>query len=98
MGREILEVGDFFEFLEFFNKNHGAFMEEYDWRKGQTFFNLLHNRNAVCAERLRGHLIDPFHRDEVSDKVWDFVMENWDDGIKPEFRVSKSLQNKHNIA
>jgi len=97
MVEELLEVGDFFEFHAFFCKNHGAYMKEYDWRMGQVFFNLLGDRNAVCADKLRDHMLDPFHRDKVSDEVWNFVMDNWDDGIKPEFQVSKSLQNKYDI-
>jgi hypothetical protein len=73
MVEELLEVGDFFEFHAFFCKNHGAYMKEYDWRMGQVFFNLLGDRNAVCADKLRDHMLDPFHRDKVSDEVWNFI-------------------------
>jgi len=39
---------------------------------------LLSGVNPRVAELLRGSLIDPFYRDEVSDKVWDFVMDKWE--------------------
>ena len=48
------------------------------WRKGQLFFNLMTQANPRVAELLRGSFIDPFHRDEVSNKVWDFVMDKWE--------------------
>ena len=76
-----------------FNDFYAAFhihLSEYDpshrnykkevvvWRQGQLFFNLLSGINPRVAEYLRGSLIDPFYRDEVSDEVWDFVMDNWE--------------------
>ena len=81
------ELGvDFYDFYEAFHKH----LSEYDpshrnynkelvvWRQGQLFFNLLSGVNPRVAELLRGSFIDPFHRDKVSDKVWDFVMDKWE--------------------
>ena len=77
---------DFNDFYDAFHKH----LSEYDpshknynenvvvWRDGQLFFNLLSGINPRVAELLRGSLIDPFYRDEVSDKVWDFVMDKWE--------------------
>ena len=48
------------------------------WRKGQLFFNLMIQDNPRVAEMLRGSFIDPFHRNEVSEKVWDFVIDKWE--------------------
>jgi len=80
---------DFFDFFDAFYK----LLSEYDpshenynennkdivvWRDGQLFFNFLSGINPRVADLLRGSLIDPFHRDEVSDKVWDLVMDKWE--------------------
>ena len=77
---------DFNDFYEAFHKH----LSEYDrthrnynaelviWRQGQLFFNLLSGVNPRVAELLRGSIIDPFYRNKVSDKVWDFVMDNWE--------------------
>ena len=48
------------------------------WRKGQLFFNLMCQDNPMVAEILRGSIRDPFHKDQISDEVWDFVMDNWE--------------------
>ena len=77
---------DFFDFYEKFHKclneydpNHISYREEVVvWRDGQLFFNLLSGVNPRVAELLRGSLIDPFYRDKVSDKVWDFVIDKWE--------------------
>ena len=77
---------DFNDFYEAFHKH----LSEYDrthrnynaelviWRQGQLFFNLLSGVNPRVAELLRGSFIDPFYRNKVSDKVWDFVIDNWE--------------------
>ena len=77
---------DFNDFYEAFHKhlseydpNHRNYRKEVVvWRDGQLFFNLLLGLNPRVAELLRGSLIDPFYRNEVSDKVWDFVMDKWE--------------------
>jgi hypothetical protein len=73
-----LGVGDFFFFHNFFMKNVGGFMETFDWRYGQCFFNLLMDHNARVGEMLRGSIRDPYHKDEVSEEVWNFLMDNWE--------------------
>ena len=73
-----LGVGDFFFFHNFFMKNVGGFMETFDWRYGQCFFNLLMDHNARVGEMLRGSIRDPYHKDEVSAELWDFLMDNWE--------------------
>ncbi len=74
-----LGVGDFFFFHNFFMKNVGGFMETFNWRYGQCFFNLLMDHNPRVGEMLRGSIRDPYHKDEVSEEVWDFLMDNWED-------------------
>ena len=71
-----LGVGDFFFFHNFFMKNVGGFMETFSWRYGQCFFNLLMDHNARVGEMLRGSIRDPYHKDEVSEEVWNFLMDN----------------------
>ena len=73
-----LGVGDFFFFHNFFMKNVGGFMETFDWRYGQCFFNLLMDHNARVGEMLRGSIRDPYFKDEVSEEVWNFLMDNWE--------------------
>lgn len=73
-----LGVGDFFFFHNFFMKNVGGFMETFGWRYGQCFFNLLMDHNARVGEMLRGSIRDPYHKDEVSEEVWNFLMDNWE--------------------
>ena len=48
------------------------------WRKGQLFFNLMCQSNPRVAEMLRGSIRDPFHKEQISDEIWDFVMDNWE--------------------
>jgi|2_EtaG_2_1085320.scaffolds.fasta_scaffold21555_1 hypothetical protein len=74
-----LGVGDFFFFHNFFMKNVGGFMETFNWRYGQCFFNLLMDHNARVGEMLRGSIRDPYHKDEVSEELWDFLMDNWEE-------------------
>ena len=71
--------GDFFFFHNFFMKNVHGFMETFNWRYGQCFFNLLMDHNGRMGEMLRGSIRDPYHKDEVSEEVWDFLMDNWED-------------------
>ena len=73
-----LPAGDFFFFHNFFMKNVGGFMETFGWRYGQCFFNLLNDHNGLVAEMLRGSIRDPFNKNEVSEEVWDFVMDHWE--------------------
>ena len=73
-----LGVGDFFFFHNFFMKNVGGFMETFNWRYGQCFFNLLMDHNARVGEMLRGSIRDPYHKDEVAEEVWNFLMDNWE--------------------
>ena len=73
-----LGVGDFFFFHNFFMKNVGGFMETFNWRYGQCFFNLLMDHNPRVGEMLRGSIRDPYHKDEVSEELWDFLMDNWE--------------------
>ena len=73
-----LGVGDFFFFHNFFMQNVHGFMETFSWRYGQCFFNLLMVHNPRVGEMLRGSIRDPYHKDEVSEELWDFLMDNWE--------------------
>jgi hypothetical protein len=73
-----LPAGDFFFFHSFFMKNVGGFMETFGWRYGQCFFNLLMDTNGRVGEMLRGSIRDPYHKDEVSEEVWNFLMDHWE--------------------
>jgi|APSaa5957512535_1039671.scaffolds.fasta_scaffold02798_11 hypothetical protein len=65
----------FTEFMSKFNGYHSTKVTR--WREGQKFFNLLNEMNPKLANGIRGTSMDPFHRDEVGDEVWEFVGENW---------------------
>ena len=47
------------------------------WRYGQAYFNVLTSVRSDIAESLRGSLLDPFHRDKVSDETEKFVKSRW---------------------
>ena len=78
--QEMLELpdGDFFFFHNFFMKNVDGFMETFDWRYGQCFFNMLMDHNCRVGEMLRGSMKDPYFKNEVPNEVWDFVIDNWE--------------------
>lgn len=48
-----------------------------DTRYGQHWFNVLYAVRPDLADRLRGSLLDPFHRDSVSDEAVAFVAKAW---------------------
>jgi len=51
------------------------------WREGQRFFNYLYELRPDLAERMRGTLGDPFHREAVTDRMWIWVVLHW--GVAP---------------
>ena len=48
-----------------------------DIRYGQHWFNVLNAVRPDLADRLRGSLLDPFHRDSVSEQTSAFVATAW---------------------
>lgn len=46
-------------------------------RKGQAYFNTLHEMRPDLSEQVRGSHIDPFYRDEVIENFLSFVGGNW---------------------
>lgn len=46
-------------------------------RLGQVYFNVLLSIRPDIAEKMRGTMFDPFHRDEIHPKVRDFVLTHW---------------------
>jgi hypothetical protein len=51
---------------------------ETEWRKGQTYFNLLYDERPDVADRVRGTAVDPFHQDEKLPVFLDVVCGLWD--------------------
>jgi hypothetical protein len=49
-----------------------------DWRKGQTYFNVLREARPDLAEKVRGSVLDPFQRDERIEAFLAYVYLNWD--------------------
>ena len=72
-----MSVPDFFDFHESFQQHRGDIMAVQGWREGQTLFNTLAVVHPEVAERLRGSLVDPFHREVIAPETWGFIMENW---------------------
>lgn len=50
-----------------------------DIRYGQWWFNLLHVIRPTIADKIRGTLRDPFHRDSVPMETSDIVRVLWED-------------------
>jgi len=51
--------------------------EDESIRYGQVYFNLLKESRPDIAEKLRGSVLDPFHRNEVKTEVHAFVEYLW---------------------
>ena len=51
--------------------------EDKSIRFGQVYFNLLNDSRPDIAVKLRGSVLDPFHRDEVKTEVHAFVEYLW---------------------
>jgi hypothetical protein len=51
--------------------------EDNSIRYGQVYFNLLKDSRPDIAEKLRGSVLDPFHRNQVSTEVHAFVEYLW---------------------
>ena len=51
--------------------------EDESVRYGQVYFNLLNGSRPDIAGKLRGSVLDPFHRDEVKTEVHAFVEYLW---------------------
>lgn len=49
-----------------------------NWRKGQLYFNCLHNMDPELANELRGSDKDPFYRDDRIPAFLIIVEQRWD--------------------
>lgn len=54
------------------------YQENPSWRYGQAFFNCLNSIRPQLAETIRGTRLDPFHKDEVNNETWKFIISNWE--------------------
>lgn len=54
-----------------------TFPNDGDIRYGQHYFNTLYAIHPNLANRLRGSLKDPFHRETVSPETEAFVEQEW---------------------
>ena len=54
-----------------------SFYNESEMRYGQHWFNLLHAVRPVLANKIRGTIYDPFHRNIVSEQTIQVVRELW---------------------
>lgn len=62
----------FSEFLELVMKTFDERL-----RFGQHWFNALYAVRPEIANRVRGSLLDPFHRDKISPELITFVEQAW---------------------
>jgi hypothetical protein len=46
-------------------------------RIGQVYFNTLNEVRPDIANKMRGSMIDPFHKRRITQAVRNFVIENW---------------------
>jgi len=63
------------EFLEKVDRNHQTLGGE--WRFGQTYFNTLSSMRPRLADKIRGTIHDPFHRDEIKPTTHEYVRRLW---------------------
>jgi len=63
--------------IDFFALATRTFDEKADLRYGQHWFNTLYEVRPYIANKMRGSIFDPFHRNHVSDRAITFVEENW---------------------
>jgi hypothetical protein len=54
-----------------------TFPNDGDIRYGQHYFNTLYAVHPNLADRLRGSLIDPFHKEKVPPATDAFVEQEW---------------------
>lgn len=68
------------------NLTYEQFLEKVDyvlksvpekWRYGQAYFNVLSSVRKDIAESIRGSLLDPFNKDQVSKETESFVKSLW---------------------
>lgn len=64
-------------FADFLALATRTFDEKADLRYGQHWFNTLYEVRPDIANKVRGSIFDPFHRDIVSDQAIMFVVDNW---------------------
>lgn len=64
----------FHEYLEFVRL---AYIENMDWRLGQTYFNVLAEHRQDLSEKVRTQPLDPFHNDGVIPEFLEWLQENW---------------------
>lgn len=50
-----------------------------DWtiRYGQTLFQCVWDVRPDIADELRGHRLDPFHKEQVSVETYEFIKDRW---------------------
>lgn len=41
-------------------------IEHPEWRRGQTYFNVLHQMRPSLANKIRGTNLDPFYTDRIA--------------------------------
>lgn len=64
-------------FAEYLQQVNQAKLDHPQWRKGQSFFNVLAEVRPDLSEPLRGGEFDPFHRDEVIREFLQQISEKW---------------------
>ena len=68
-----MEKLDNFELVEYVKMVENIQEDQKNWRKGQTYFNVLWDMYPELADSLRGTEYDPFYRDDVVDKFLKFI-------------------------
>lgn len=70
-----VEAMTYTDFLIKTTNYYGA--NRHDLRFGQAVYNALDVVRPDIATKLRGTRLDPFHKEAVSDEVWQFIKSNW---------------------
>lgn len=68
-----MEKLETFQILELMKLIEEVQLEYPDWRKGQTFFNVLYNLYPEMADEIRGSEIDPFYIDDNINKCLSYI-------------------------
>jgi hypothetical protein len=74
-----MTVKTYVEFEELVEKRFKEYeeLEAGRMRMGQVYFNTLDEVRPGIAKKLRGSMIDPFHKTRITPPVRNFVLENW---------------------
>lgn len=64
------------DFLLEVNKEYNV-LKSHGQRYGQVFYNKLYDVNQKLAKQINGTDIDPYYKEDIPMKTFQFVLNNW---------------------